>query len=149
MRTFKIDPFFEAKIPELAKGLLWIIVQYYTHYAEEGLQFPPIVQEYIKKHWEDNDFYLQFIAEKVQYAYKDGDKKEIDSDICLSASDIYQEFSRWFKIYYPGMAVPSLAQMKADLTMSGRLGPQAKRGHWIGIKLKALIPELPGGGVNI
>jgi phage/plasmid-associated DNA primase len=149
LRSFKIDPFFEAKIPELAKGLLWIIVQYYTHYAEEGLQFPAIVQEYIKKHWEDNDFYLQFIAEKVQYAYKDGDKKEIDSDICLSASDIYQEFSRWFKIYYPGMAVPSLAQMKADLTMSGRLGPQAKRGNWLGIKLKALIPELPSGGVNI
>jgi phage/plasmid-associated DNA primase len=149
MRNFKIDPFFEAKIPELAKGLLWIIVQYYTHYATEGLKFPLIVQEYIKKHWEDNDFYLQFIAEKVTYAYKDGDKKEIDADISLSASDIYQEFSRWFKIYYPGMQVPSLAQMKADLTMSGRLGPQGKRGQWIGIKLKLLVPELPSVGVNI
>lgn len=145
LRNFKVDPFFENKIPDLAKGLLWIIVQYYSYYAEEGLNFPTIVREYIKKHWEDNDYYLQFISEKIIYAYKDVDKKEIDSDACLSSSDIYPTFLRWFRDYYPGLSVPTMAQMKADLCMSGRLGPQAKRGNWIGIRVKMTIPELPGG----
>jgi phage/plasmid-associated DNA primase len=149
MRKFKIDPFFETKIPELAKGLLWIIVQYYTHYAEEGLKFPAIVEEYIKKHWEDNDWYLQFIAEKIEYAYKDGDKKEIDTDAKLNASDIYKEFKVWFREYYPGMLVPSLAQMTSDLTMSGRLGPQGAKRNWLGIKLRVIVPTLPGNEVKI
>ena len=144
MRNFKIDPFFEAKIPDLARGLLWIMVQYYTYYAEEGLNFPPIVQEYIKKHWEDNDFYLQYIAERLTHAYKDGDKKEINSEVTLSASEIFQDFARWFKTYYPGTFVPSLAQMKADLCMSGRLGPQVKRGNWTGIQIKQVHTQLPG-----
>ncbi len=146
MRKFKIDPFFESKIPDLAKGLLWIIVQYYKYYAEEGLKFPKIVDEYIEKHWQDNDWYLLFIAEKIIYAYKDNDKKEIDTDASLSASEIYQSFQRWFKDYYPGMNVPSLAQMKADLSMAGRLGPQTKRAQWCGIKIKQAIPEL---GANL
>jgi phage/plasmid-associated DNA primase len=147
MRNFKIDPFFEAKIPELARGLLWIIVHYYTYYAEEGLQFPPIVKEYIKKHWEDNDYYLQFIAEKISYAYKDADKKIVDEDSLLAASDIYPHFLKWFRDYYPGLPVPTMAQVKADLCMSGRLGPQMKR-SWVGIKVKMPIPELPGGGAG-
>lgn len=146
MRNFKIDPFFEAKIPDLARGLLWIIVDYYKHYSEEGLSFPAIVKEYIKKHWEDNDYYLQFISEKIVHAYKDGDKKEIDTDVYSSSSDIYPHFLRWFRDYYPGQIVPTMAQMKSDLSMSGRLGPQAKRGNWCGIKIKINVPELPGAG---
>jgi hypothetical protein len=47
------------------------------------------------------------------------------------------------------MQVPSLAQMKADLTMSGRLGPQAKRGNWCGIKLKPNTTDLSNVGHQI
>lgn len=145
---FKIDPFFDAKIPELAKALMWVSVQYYQYYASEGLEFPTIVKEYIKKHWEDNDFYLQFIAEKIEYAYVDGDKKEVDTNVTLAANDIYPFFSRWFKDFYPGMQTPTASQFKADMQMSGRLGPQPKRGVWLGIKLKSITPDL-GGGVKI
>jgi len=150
LRQFKIDQFFESKIPELARALLWISVQYYHYYATEGLLFPDIVKEYIKKHWEDNDYYLQFIDEKIEYAYLDNDKKEYDINSTLTASDIYQIFQRWFKDYYPGMPVPSLSQFKSDISMSGRLGPCGKKNSWVGIKLntKSLVPEL-GGGLKI
>jgi hypothetical protein len=139
---FKIDEFFEAKIPELARGLLWMITQYYPYYAQEKLKFPPIVEEAIERHWQDNDPYLQFIAEKIDYVYKDNDKKEINTDVTLSATDLYHVFSQWFKQNYPNRNVPTLPQVKSDLCMSGRLGPQSKRGNWSGIKIKVPIPEL-------
>jgi phage/plasmid-associated DNA primase len=150
MRKFKIDPFFEAKIPELARGLLWIMVDYYKFYAEEGLKNrPKIIQEYLKKHWEDNDCYIQFISERIVQAYKDNDKKEIDTDKYLSASDIHQDFTRWFKTYFPGQNGPSLAQMRDDMCMSGRLGPQAKRGNWCGIMLKQDATDLSKIGIQV
>jgi hypothetical protein len=34
--------------------------------------------------------------------------------------------------------------MKADLCMSGRLGPQVKRGNWTGIQIKQVHTQLPG-----
>jgi phage/plasmid-associated DNA primase len=148
-RKFKMDPFFEAKIPELARGLLWIMVQYYKYYAEEGLNFPPIVKEYIKRHWEENDYYLQFIAENIEYAYKDADKKEINTNVSLTVQDIYRVFTRWFKDFYPGMNAPTASQVKSDLEMTGRLGGQIKRGQWLGIQIKqsSLVPQLGNLGI--
>ncbi len=147
-KKFKLDPFFESKIPEMAKALLWVSAQYYTYYATEGLLFPPIIREYIKKHWDDNDHYLQFIAEKIEYAYKDGDKKEVDVDVNISAQELYKFFTPWFKDYFPGINVATLQEFRDDISMSGRLGPQPKRGVWLGIRLKNIVPEL-GGGVKI
>ncbi len=75
------------------------------------------------------DFYIQFIEETI---VKTGNKEDK-----LFASDIFQHFDRWFKIHYPAMSRPSLAQMNADLQMSGRLGnkPTDKR-CWVGYLLK-------------
>lgn len=149
MRKFKMDPFFEAKIPELAKALMWISVQYYSYYANEGLALPQIVKDYIKKHWDDNDHYLQFIAEKIDYAYKDGDKKEINTDVAMTAQELYKFFTPWFKDYYPGVTVPTLAEFRDDISMSGRLGPQPKRGVWLGLKMKNIVPDLGNMGVHM
>jgi phage/plasmid-associated DNA primase len=145
-RRFKMDINFESRIPELARALLWIMVQYYSYYAEEGLAFPKIVKEYIEKHWADNDHYLQFIAEKIEYAYKDMDRKEYDVNVTLSVQDLYPIFGRWFRDYYPGVNLPTAAQFRSDMEMSGRLGPQPKRGLWLGIRVKqsALVPDLAG-----
>jgi phage/plasmid-associated DNA primase len=148
LRKFKMDPFFEAKIPQLAKALMWLSVQYYTYYANEGLAFPPIVKEYIKKHWDDNDHYLQFIAEKIDYAYKDKDKKEVNTDVEIPAQELYKFFVPWFKDYFPGMNVPTLSEFRDDISMSGRLGPQPKRGVWLGIKMKNIVPDI-GGGIKL
>lgn len=148
-RKFKMDPFFEAKIPELARALLWVMVQYYKYYAEEGLSFPPIVREYIKRHWEENDYYLQFISENIEYAFKDAEKKEVNTNVSITVQDIYRVFTRWFKDFYPGMAIPTAAQVKSDLEMTGRLGPQVKRGHWMGVQIKqsSLVPQLGNLGI--
>ena len=133
---FKIDEDFETKIPELAKGLLWLMVQYYPIYVQEKLEFPSIVKEIIEKHWEDNDPYLKFIPEKLEYVYKDEEKKEINIDVTLSTTDLYPVFSMWFKQNYPNRNVPTLPQVKSDLCMTGRLGRQPKRGIWCGIRIK-------------
>jgi len=141
-RRFKIDYDFDLQIPDLARGLLWLMVQYYPYYAEEGLEKPKIVEDYIQDHWKENDPYIKFIDEKIVYAYKDKEKKEIDYEKFLPASDIYPVYSRWFKEYYPGAPIPTLSRMKTDLCMQGRLGPQAKRGNWCGIEIKQTVPML-------
>jgi len=148
-RLFKLDPNFESKIPELSKALLWISVQYYPYYSNEGLLFPPIVKEYIKKHWDDNDHYLQFIAEKIEYSWKDNDKKEVDTNVSISVQELYKFFTPWFKDYFPGMTVPTLSEFRDDISMSGRLGPQSKRGVWLGLKVKNVVPDLGNMGVKI
>jgi phage/plasmid-associated DNA primase len=148
-RKFKLDPFFDGKIPELARALIWVCVQYYSYYANEGLPFPDIIKEYIKKHWEDNDPYLQFISERLEYAYKDKDKKEVDTEVTIGASEMYPFFKTWYKDYYPTVSPPTLAQFKSDMCMDGRLNIQPKKGLWIGIKMKNIIPDLAGAGIKI
>lgn len=147
-RKFKMDHFFDSKIPDLARALIWVCVQYYKYYAEEGLTFPGIIKDYIKKHWEDNDPYLQFIADRLEYAYKDKDKKEIDYDSTLTANDLYPFFKRWYQDNYPGVQVCNIPQFKSDMCMDGRLGNQPVKNCWLGVKLKNIVPEL-GGGVKI
>ena len=143
---FKTDEHFENKIPDLARGLLWLMVRYYPYYAQEKLNFPPVVKEAIERHWQDNDPYLNFISEKIDYVYKDTDKKEINTDVFLSTTDLYPVYSQWFKQNYPNRNAPTLPQVKSDMSMSGRLGPQSKRGNWSGIKVKIIVPEL---GANL
>jgi phage/plasmid-associated DNA primase len=141
-RRFKIDKNFEHKIPNLAKGLLWMMVRYYPFYTRERLEFPLVVQDAIEEHWRKNDPYLLFIEEKIEHSYKDIDKKEINTDTNLSMTDLYPVFKEWFKQNYPNRNVPTLPQVKDDLQMSGRLGRQSKRNNWSGIRIKGIITDL-------
>jgi len=134
---FKIDEDFESKISNLAKGLLWIMVQYYPIYATEKLEFPKIVEELIEKHFEENNPYKNFLEEKLEYVYKNEEKTIIDKDVTLKSTELYVVFTKWFKEKYPDRYIRNLAQVKIDLCLTkGLLGPQPIRGCWLGIRLK-------------
>jgi phage/plasmid-associated DNA primase len=159
-RLFPLDPDFKHQIPSMAPAFLWIMVQYFPYYKHEGLKRPKIVQDYIRRHWEDNDPYLLFMTENVNPAYKvdakdpvKGDdrvkdledpieKKEIDMNESFTATDLYNNsFKRWFQNSYPKRQIPSQARFKEEMCKSDRLGPQTKM-RWYGFRYRSMIATM-------
>ncbi len=82
------------------------------------------------------DLYIQFIKDNIEYIYKDNDKKEIDNDILISVHELYVKFKLWYIEKFSKGNV-GLFEFSDDISMSGRLGPQSKRGFWSGIRIKS------------
>ena len=83
-RKFPMDPQFEKKINLYRKPFLWILMNYFPIYMEEGVSAPEIVIEYTKKYWEENDPYKLFLNENLIKTGNDGDK--------ISATNLYKIF---------------------------------------------------------
>jgi len=141
---FKDDPFFENELPELSKGLLWIMVKTFEKYKREGLKDTPrLVKEYTDKYWAENDVYNLFIEECCEWIYKDKEKQYIDDNIALTNGQIYNDFKLWHKENYPSTKIPVSPTVRIELMK--RLGPQKNR-KWFGIRL---IPKGEKEGIAI
>lgn len=150
-RKFKMDPFFENRIPELAQAMLWVMVEYFPKYKAEGLKAPVIVTEHTQRHWSENDPYINFRDECLSYAYK-GEAKEqkIDDSQSMTATDLYRHFKIWYKDMYPGATPIQQKDFAREMKQSHRLGPTNSKKRWVGIKVNeaqqqhtAGRPELP------
>lgn len=82
------------------------------------------------------DQYLVFISEKIEFIYKDSEKKEPDCNFSISTIQLYNLFRDWANDKYPGCYIPTLAEIKFDLSSEERLGVQKQKGKWMGIKIK-------------
>ena len=130
LRRFKRNQFFERRIPILAPAFLWIMSQYYPHYATEGLTDPSIVTETTETYWRENDIYAQFAADSIQEVYND--KGERDAAARATLSEIYSEFKLWFRDAFPGTKVPERSVVRSELSSRwGRLHGNA----WHGIRV--------------
>lgn len=129
-RLFKKDRFFEKQIPELAPAFMWILVQYYSRYIEEGLRQPEIVTAHTEEYWRDNDVYIQFTNECIEKAVLP-DGKTIDMNAKLSLSEVYQEFRFWYRDSFPGLKAPDRSSVKHEL--SQRWGKLTRHG-WVGVR---------------
>lgn len=144
-RIYKKDPFFENCIPELAPAFLWVLVQYYKQYREQGLVRPKCVREYAQRYFNDNNPYIMFIREKLEYVYLDNSKKEIDLTIGVSAIDMYPAFKRWHNDSFPGREVPKKPKFKKEMMKPNMLGPNVDDNkRWLGIRVKKkdYVPNL-------
>lgn len=130
LKLFKKNPSFERKIPMLAPAFLWIMVQYFPHYANEGLPDPQIVTDYTESYWRDNDVYSQFVSDNVQEVYNESGHKDGSARVTLS--EIYSEFKIWFRDACPGTKVPERSVVRNEL--SSRWG-HITGNAWHGIRL--------------
>jgi phage/plasmid-associated DNA primase len=127
---FKKDPFFERLIPLMAPAFLWILVQYFSHYALDGLTNPSAIVERTEDYWKDNDLYAQFIADNVREVLN-GDG-EPDKGARVTLTQIHNEFKTWFRDSFPGVRVPDRPEVRAQLiTRWGKLVGN----YWYGIRL--------------
>ena len=97
-KTFKKDKFFEKKIPVLANAFLWIMVQYYPIYINEGLKDPQIIIDRTSEFWRDNDVYVDFFREKIKPVYND--RNELNHGAVIKLTELYSTFKDWYKENY-------------------------------------------------
>lgn len=127
-RRFKRDDFFEQCLPEMAEAMFWVAVNYFHNYIKEGLVQPNIIQEYTRKHWEENDTFQVFILENLRRVDVKEGERATDSNSFI-AGDAYARFNRFFRQQYPQSDIPKMPQFKNH--MCARLGPQVNR-RWLG-----------------
>jgi phage/plasmid-associated DNA primase len=127
-RTFKMDLFFEQKLPDLAEAIFWIAVQYFPFYIREKLIPPPIVREYTAQHWRDNDPYESFVGERMVKVKVKPDEKMSERN-SVTSSDLYPHFKQFFRAQYPQSQVPAAPQFRTQLIQ--RIGKQTER-RWPG-----------------
>jgi len=129
-REFKIDPFFNKKIPSIAPGILWIMYNYYPKYIKYGIRKrPQAVEDITKKYWDANDRYLKFVEENVEVGKK-GDR--------IEASEMFNRFSRWHFTSYRKLDVPDKYKALEALEKKKELGPMIA-GGWSGVKLRERV----------
>lgn len=130
-RLFLADPHFENhKIPKMVNPYMWVLIQYYKKYCNEGLQKPQIVIEKTQMYKTSNDIYQQFVDQKLDIT-----KDDIDY---ITLSDIFIEFKYWHKDAYPSWRVPHRQDVEDEMKrILGDSNGLEKR--WHGVKLKSNI----------
>lgn len=128
-KRYPKDPFFENKLDSYRRPMAWLMFHYFSRYRIEGLKISPrLVDEYTKRHWEDNDPYQMFFREYMQ--------KDEDSHGKLNATAMYQRFKPWYKSNFPTGMVPDQRMMTNHMSARNRLGPQENR-CWLGWKMRS------------
>ncbi|CAK7995091.1 D5 DNA Primase [uncultured virus] len=121
---FKINPFFDKKIPTLATGLLWVMVNYYPIYLKEGIRTkPPKIKALTKLYWATTDRYHIFVRENTEK--HEGGRIEL--------GEIYGRFKRWHKDSYPRLDIPDRPTFQGEMTK--QLGDMVDALTWQGRRL--------------
>jgi phage/plasmid-associated DNA primase len=157
LKTYKMDDRFEENIPRLAAALLWLAVQNYKTYREEGLVLPPYVNKWMKQYWDNHEPLSAFIAENLEnpviskecdhcklIAHKDSCSKcagkgiieIIDINKSITMTEIFAEYKRWHKEIYPDSKTGvNQKTLLTRLSAKDKLGKQKNR-RWWGVILR-------------
>jgi P4 family phage/plasmid primase-like protien len=85
---FPIDFDLSEKIKNWPEAFLWILIEYYKKYREEGgIKEPNEVLEYTNIYRRANDMFLEFFNECVTQ----------ETNGILTLSDVFREYKAWFK----------------------------------------------------
>jgi len=157
LKTYIMDEKFEDNIPHLANALLWLAVNNYKKYLDEGLKDPVYIQDWMTEYWRKNDAFTAFISERLENPkitvackkceddsceYCDGTKfvEEIDKEKSLTATELFPEFRRWFIETYPNKKrehIPDKKKFTNIMSNKDKLKPQINR-RWWGVALRRI-----------
>ena len=132
-RHYKKDPHFEVKIPQLAPALLWIMIQKYPKYIEEGIRDPPAIVEYTEKYWHDQDYFTYYANECLKLYYTDESKTIPDESKYIKHTELYAHFKKWFLSSMPNNKdIPD--SMGAEDKFKKVL-PKYENKKWLGVQI--------------
>ena len=127
---FKIDPFFDKKIPPLATAIFWIQVNYYMTYLSEKLSVPEIITNVTQDYWDKKDKYFMFSAEVLETA-KPEDKTDPDAKIEINA--LYKLYKLWQIGAFPKAELPIKPTFITEIS---RRWDNPEDGYWMGKRLR-------------
>lgn len=132
---FKMDQSFPNRLKELSQANAFLMFENFKNYRKIGLKvFPRLSLNAIKSHQEDNDPYVSFIMERLDFVLDNNNVR--DTSITLSNITLYPKFKFWFKNCFPNDKVPDSVLFKKEMCMKNRLGPQTSRKEWVGVKIR-------------
>lgn len=114
-RIFPIDLDFESKIPLMVQPFLWILIQEYAKYKDEGLPTPKEVELATLIYKESNDVFSQFLEDKIEIV-EDPDSRKTSF---VRMDNAYQAYKLWYRDSFPGSNPPSKADFKEDMRRHG------------------------------
>lgn len=126
-RIYPMDELFDSKLDSFKKPMAWIMYQYFPKYRREKLPSPKIVEEYTRRHWEENDPYQMFFRIFLIPDDSEGAK--------LNSATVYSRFGPWFRMTFPQSNKPDQRTMTAQFSELSRMGLQVDH-CWVGWKLK-------------
>jgi len=121
-KMFPKDKTLKDRLKDLAEPFLWWLIKEYEKFGDSDLYEPPAVKSATDAYHKTNDFYMQFIDERIK---ETGDKKDF-----ITLTVIYALFKIWFKDSFPGAKIPSRQNVKEAIEK--KLGKQVK-GVWRGV----------------
>lgn len=121
-KVFPMDKSLKDKLHDLSEAFLWWLIKEYEGFGDADLYEPTEVVASTKDYQQTNDFYMQFLSERVQ---ETGSKKDY-----LTLTVAYTLFKEWYRDSYPGRQLPSRIMVKEAIEK--KLGKQVK-GVWRGI----------------
>ncbi len=100
-RIFKLDEYFENRIPLLAPTFLTMLMRNYENYTKEKLKYSKEIIESTSMYWSTSDVYASFIKENVRK-----DPETVDTPSTFKLAEAYKLFRSWYRIAYPNTGCP-------------------------------------------
>lgn len=120
-KRFPMDKSLKDRLNALSEAFLWWLIRAYEEIGDADLYEPSEVTGATDVYHKSNDFYMQFLDERI---VETGHKTDY-----VTLTVVYQLFKEWYKDSYPGRKIPNRTQVKD--AMEKKLGTQTK-GIWRG-----------------
>lgn len=125
---FKQDPYLTDKLVKWKEAFMYILLEHYKVYKENGLKEPTIVRKTTLEYRDDNDVFKDFINDCIVP----------DESGCLKLFNTYTAFKEWWKQTQSGKA-PSQKDLK--YYFERKFGPYYTKTGWVGYAFKKMDEE--------
>lgn len=132
-KMFPRDNTMKDWLPQLAEPFMWWLIKEYERIGPAPLYEPREVKAATDVYQKTNDFYMQFLDERIQ---ETGDKKDM-----ITLTVVYSQFKEWYKDSFPSTKIPS--RVMARDAFEKKMG-KAVKGVWCGYTLfdpEAILSE--------
>ena len=129
---FPLDKFFDRQIPIMAPAFLWILVQKYEEYIEEGLKDSPEVLQATENFRVANNFYIHFTRDSIKYVLKIDGSQDLTAFVTLD--ELFNTFRKWYADQQYRAKMPNKTEFKEDLEMVWKQKADAEN-KWYGLQL--------------
>lgn len=129
---FKLDKFFDRQIPTMAPAFLWILVQKYEEYINEGLNDPPEVLEATENFRVNNNYYIHFTRDCIKQVFTPTGK--IDNTAVITLDELFNAFRKWYGEQQFRTKMPTKTDFKEELQITWKQKADSEN-KWYGLQL--------------